>query len=195
MARKTVDVALIIPDASPVLTLARIDRLDLLARFGVPILIVDQVYFEVTKPEHDPNGKIKEALQRMHNQVRIIETATGTGYQVRRAKDPTVRSRDLGETAVSEYALHLRKSSGPSFIPLVPYEDPDMEDLPVARLKDVHMMNTTAWLFGMYDGGILPEGLELIDKINALRKTPMEPIDVEARTKKLRSTWKRKLTP
>ena len=195
MARKKVDVAVIIPDASPVLTLARIGRLDLLERFGVSIHIVDQVYFEITKPEHDADGTIKETLSRMHNRVRIIETATGTGFQSQRAKNPAVRCRDLGETAVSEYALHLRKTSSASFIPLVLYEDPDMEELPVASLKDVHMMNTTAWLFGMYDAGMLPEGLELIDKINALRKTPMELTDVEARTKKLRSTWRRKLTP
>jgi hypothetical protein len=34
MARKHVDVAVIIPDASPVLTLARIERVDLLGSSG-----------------------------------------------------------------------------------------------------------------------------------------------------------------
>jgi len=37
MARRTVDVAVIIPDASPVLTLARIGRTDLLGSFTVPV--------------------------------------------------------------------------------------------------------------------------------------------------------------
>jgi hypothetical protein len=42
VARRTVDVAVIIPDASPVLTLARIGRLDLFDTFTAPIHIVDQ---------------------------------------------------------------------------------------------------------------------------------------------------------
>ena len=193
--KKIVGVAVILPDASPILTLARIGRLDLLYGFGVPIHIVDQVYWEVTKSAHDPDGVIKAALARLHNRLHIIETSTGVGYKIRSAKDPSIRSRNLGEIAVSEYAVSLRKSNGPNFIPLVLYEDPDMEDLPVAELKEVHMLNTTAWLFGMYEAGVLPEGLQLIDQINALRKTPMEPRDIEARTKKLRSTWKRKLKP
>ncbi len=37
MARRAVDVAVIIPDASPVLTLARIGRTDLLGSFTVPV--------------------------------------------------------------------------------------------------------------------------------------------------------------
>ena len=50
MARRKVDVAVIIPDASPVLTLARIGRLDLLNIFEAPIHIVDQVHYVV--PAH-----------------------------------------------------------------------------------------------------------------------------------------------
>jgi hypothetical protein len=48
MARRTVDVAVIIPDASPVLTLARIGRLDLFETFSTPIHIVDQVHGGMT---------------------------------------------------------------------------------------------------------------------------------------------------
>ena len=57
MARRTVDIAVIIPDAGPVLTLARIERLDLLASFTVPVRIVDQVHYEIAKPENDPKGE------------------------------------------------------------------------------------------------------------------------------------------
>jgi hypothetical protein len=49
MARKVVDVSVVIPDASPVLTLARIGRIDLLSSFTVPIRIVDQVHYEITR--------------------------------------------------------------------------------------------------------------------------------------------------
>jgi hypothetical protein len=51
VARRIGDVAVIIPDASPVLTLARIERVDLLGSFSVPVRIVDQVHYEITKPD------------------------------------------------------------------------------------------------------------------------------------------------
>jgi hypothetical protein len=63
VARKPVDVAVIIPDASPVLTLARIGRVDLLASFTVPIKIVDQVHYEITKPENDHRGGVEPVAQ------------------------------------------------------------------------------------------------------------------------------------
>ena len=50
MARRSVDVAVILPDASPVITLARLGRLDLFETFIAPIRIVDQVEYEITKP-------------------------------------------------------------------------------------------------------------------------------------------------
>lgn len=58
MSRAIVDVAVIIPDASPVLTLARVGRVDLLGHFTTPIKIVDQVHYEITKPQNDPTGEV-----------------------------------------------------------------------------------------------------------------------------------------
>ena len=189
---KTVDAAVVISDASPIMTLQRIGRLDLLTMFSVPIHIVDQVHWEVTKPENDPTGAIKATLLRLGNQVLIVETLTGLGFQAKRAKDPSTPSRNAGELAVNEYAITLVRSGGPKFVPLVFYEDPDVEDLPVARLKNVHMLNTVAYLIALHGAGLVPEGLELVERINALRKTPMHPIDRPGRTKKIRSSWIRR---
>src|SRR4051795_1122841 len=74
MTRKIVDVAVIIPDASPVLTLARIDRPDLFDFFSAPIEIVDQVHYEITKAANDSDGKIAAWLKRMGNKITIVET-------------------------------------------------------------------------------------------------------------------------
>jgi hypothetical protein len=192
MTRKTVDVAVIIPDASPVLTLARIGRVDLLGSFTVPIKIVDQVHFEITKPQNDPKGDVTAALQRLHNQIEIVETNVGVGYQTRHAKNPQEPSGNLGEIAVDEYATRLAHTTGPSFVPLVLFEDPDVMELRIARLKDVHLLNTTAWLMTLHREGLLPEALELIEKINSTRKTPMVPYEKVGLTKKVRSTWLRR---
>jgi hypothetical protein len=192
MARKSIDVAVIIPDASPVLTLARVGRLDLLGTFAVPVRIVDQVHYEITKPENDPKGEVAAGLQRLHNQIEIVETNVGVGFTTRRARDPQTPSGGLGEIAVDEYATALAHSTGPNFVPLVLFEDPDVLDLRVARLKGVHLLNTTAWLLTLHREGLLPEGLDLVEQINALRKTPMVPFEKVGLTRRVRSTWLRR---
>jgi hypothetical protein len=192
MTRKAVDVAVIIPDASPVLTLARIGRIDLLSSFTVPIKIVDQVYYEITKPQNDPKGEVATALKQLHNQIDIVETNVGVGYQTRRARNPQVPSANLGEIAVDEYATSLARTTGPSFVPLVLFEDPDIMELRIARLKDVHLLNTTGWLMTLHREGLLPEALELVEKINATRKTPLVPFEKVGLTRRVRSTWLRR---
>jgi hypothetical protein len=111
MTRKIIDVAIIIPDASPVLTLARIGRIDLLGSFAAPIKIVDQVHYEITKPDNDPYGEVAAALRTLHNQIEIIETNVGVGYQIRRTRDPRSPSGNLGEIAVDEYATSLARTT------------------------------------------------------------------------------------
>ena len=191
--KSVVDVAVIVADSSPIMTLNRIGRLDVLGLFNIPIHIVDQVFWEVTKPENDPTGAIAAGLHRLGNQINIIETFVGLGFQTKRARDPSTPSGNLGELAVNEYAMTLSNTSGPRFVPLVFYEDPDVERLPVASLNRAHMLNTTAYLIALADAKILPEGRTLVDRINALRKTPMIPIDQPARRRKFRTTWIRKV--
>jgi hypothetical protein len=192
MAGKAVDVAVIIPDASPVLTLVRIGRIDLLSSFTVRIKIVDQVFYEITKTQNDPEGEVAAALKQLHNQIDIVETNVGVGYQTRRARNPQEPSANLGEIAVDEYATSLARMTGPTFVPLVLFEDPDIMELRIARLKNVHLLNTTGWLMTLHREGLLPEALELVEKINATRKTPLVPFERVGLTRKVRSTWLRR---
>jgi hypothetical protein len=192
MSRKPVDVAVIIPDASPVLTLARIGRIDLLGSFSVPVQIVDQVHYEVTKPENDPNGEVTAGLKRLHNRIQIIETNVGVGYQTRRLRNPLTPSGNLGEIAVDEYATTLAATSGPNFVPLVLFEEPDIMNLRIARLKGVHLLNTTAWLLTLHREGLVPDALDLVERINSTRKTAMIPFEKVGLTGKVRSTWLRR---
>ena len=192
MARRTVDVAVIIPDASPVLTLARVGRTDLLGSFTVPVRIVDQVHYEITKSENDPKGEVAAALARLHNRIEIVETNVGVGFRTRRARDPGTPSADLGEIAVDEYATSLARHTGPAFVPLVLFEDPDVMQLRIARLRGVHLLNTAAWLLTLHREGLLPEGLELLEQINTSRATAMVPFEKVGLTKRVRSSWLRR---
>ncbi len=192
--RKLVDVALIIPDASPLLTLARIKRLDILERFEVPIHIVDQFHYEITKQENDPEGQVRNYLRLQANRVSIIDTTVGAGYQARKAKNPGVSGKDLGELAVEEYARALARTTGPSFVPLVLFEDPDVLGLTIANMKGVHLLNTTGFLRVLYEENELPEGQDLIERISRSRKSPLLEFEKPARTKRIRSQWLRKTT-
>jgi hypothetical protein len=77
-------------------------------------------------------------------------------------------------------------------VPLVRFEDPDVMNLRIARLKDVHLLNTTALLLTLYREALLPEGLELVERINSKRKTPMVPFEKVGLTEKVRSSWLRR---
>jgi hypothetical protein len=87
----------------------------------------------------------------------------GVGFKTLRARNPDTPSSNLGEEAVSEYARRLAKTSGPNFVPLVLFEDPDVLSLPVALLANVHLLNTTGWLEVMHKEGIVPDAKEVID--------------------------------
>ena len=67
------------------LTLARVDRLDLLTVFNLPIKIVDQVHYEITKPQNDAHRRVAAFLQRYGNHIEIIETVVGVGFKTLRA--------------------------------------------------------------------------------------------------------------
>jgi hypothetical protein len=125
-------------------------------------------------------------------EIQLIETNVGAGDRARLARNPQEPSANLGEIAVDEYATLLARTTGPSFVHLVLFEDPDVLELRIARLKDVHLLNTTAWLLTLHREGLLPEALELIESINSTRKTPMIPFEKVGLTKKIRSTWLRR---
>ena len=96
MARKRKIDVVVIPDASPVLSLARLGRLDLLTTFNVPIRIVDQVHYEITKPENDTDSLVTDYLQRQGNCIEIVETTVGLGFKVRRDRGEQPKSSNLG---------------------------------------------------------------------------------------------------
>jgi hypothetical protein len=190
--KKFVDVVVIIPDASPVLTLARIGRVDLLGSFSIPIHIVDQVHYEITKKANDPDGQIAAALHRLQNQIVIVPTVTGAGFKALRATNPEYPSKNLGEQAVDEYARSIARPQSPIFVPLVLFEDPDVLKLQLARTKGVHLLNTTGWLETLGDEGLLTDAKQLVAQIDALRKTAMIPFERGVRTRKVKSSWLRR---
>jgi hypothetical protein len=189
MARRTVDVAIIIPDASPVLTLARIGRLDLFETITAPIHMVDQVRYEITRPANDAKGEVRAWLERMGNRIVIEETLVGLGFRTKIEGGETPSGANLGEIAVDEYATRLALHGSPTFVPLVLFEDPDLLETRIARLPRVHLLNTAAWIRALTDDEIIADGPVLLEAINAQRKSPLKPLERPRQTTRVRSRW------
>ncbi len=192
MARRIVDVAVIIPDASPVLTLARVGRLDLFETFVAPIQIVDQVYYEISKAANDPDGKVAAWLAHRGDAITVIETMVGLGFRTRLMRGEVPKGGNLGEIAVDEYATQLARAASRTFVPLVLFEDPDVLETRIARLPRVHLLNTAAWIRALALEGVIPDGLAILAAINAQRSSPMLPMERVGRTRHVQSNWIRR---
>jgi len=195
MARRNVPVSLIIPDASPLLSLGRAGHLDVLNVFIIPVHIVDVVAEEAKRPVNDTNGAVRAWLDGAPNNVAIVETNVGLGLQQRRARGEHPPTGNLGEIAVDEYATSLALQGDPANIPLVLFEDPDVLELRVARLAHVHLINTAALLTNLQALGVIDNADDIINEINGLRKTPMKPIEKPARSARMQSSLRRAVKP
>ena len=171
------------------LTLARIGRLDLFDTFTAPIHIVDQVRYEITREANDPKGEVKAWLQQMSNRVIIEETLVGLGFQTKVECGETPSIANLGEIAVDEYATSLAWRGSPTFVPLVPFEDPDVLEARIARLPRVHLLNTAAWIRALADEEIISNGPAVLEAINGQPNSPLRPLERPGQTARVRSRW------
>lgn len=96
MIRRNVPITLVVPDASPLLSLGRIGRLDIFSAFVVPIHIVDVVAEEAVRPQNDVNGAVRAWLDKRPNNISIIETNVGLGLRHRRERGETPQTGNLG---------------------------------------------------------------------------------------------------
>lgn len=187
--RKTVAITLVIPDASPLLTLGRVRRLDVLSYFKVPIHIVDVVAEEAQRPPNDLNGAVRAWFAERSNLLTTVETTVGLGLAARRARGETPSTRDFGELAVEDYATSLPYQGEGKTLPLVLFEDPDVLESRLRKAPNVHLLNTAALLLGLKELGLMSDAVDVLAAINEERRSPMLPFEEPARTRKIQSTF------
>ena len=94
---------LLVTDASPLITLAAAEALECLTMPGLPVVIPDMVYFEVTEDLSKTGAdEIVQWARRHHGQVEIAPTSVFSEFQVVRAADPRARSKGRGEQSALE---------------------------------------------------------------------------------------------
>lgn len=127
------------------------------------------------RPLNDVTGNVRKWFNAVPNNIEIVDTTVGLGLKARRERGEDPPTGQLGEIAVDEHATALARQGDPSMIPLVLFEDPDVLELRIARLKNAHLLNTAAMLIGLADAGIDLEARQIL--------TPMRPVDRPASTK------------
>jgi hypothetical protein len=117
---------LIVTDASPLITLAAADALECLTMPGLPVIIPDMVYMEVTRDLARLGAAGVVAWARAHHgHVVIAPTEVFAEFQAVLTVQPQVRSQGRGEQAALE-VLAAQVAADPELHALLLFEDNDV---------------------------------------------------------------------
>jgi hypothetical protein len=122
-------VIIVVPDAGPLISLARAERLDLLTALGLPVYIMDQVRWEATHNREKPDAvAIAKFIETNSGMVHIETTETGENARVaREAGRIGKRQASLGEAAISEFLTDF-EARFEDVSPLLIYEVPILKE-------------------------------------------------------------------
>ncbi|RKZ82755.1 MAG: hypothetical protein DRR19_20155 [Candidatus Parabeggiatoa sp. nov. 1] len=171
-------VALVIPDAGPLISLGKAQSLEILLKLDLPIYIVDQVYFEVTRePSFEDAKIIRQFAQSYPDRVNIVETQVGNLARMEREINPSAPQRQLGEAAITDFLSNqLDKIVEPLDPVLLLFEDSDLTRMNVVLRQNVHLLSTKALLIGMERLGVIASEAAIWEAIIASGRTPSDEI-------------------
>lgn len=93
---------------------------------GVPVLVPDMVYAEITRDMARLGAdEVVDWLRANREQVHIVATAVYAEFETLRAANPQIRSRDRGEQAAVE-VLDYEITRDPTLQALLLFEDSDI---------------------------------------------------------------------
>lgn len=185
-------IKVLIPDSGPLISLAKINRLDILDRFKCPILITDVVEIEVTNgPDDLPDIPIlKEWIKQGGNKLQTVDTTYGQllkqnmellkliPEESRQGIPRHIKTKNSGELSIREFADELRKTMSSEDTALVLFEDNDVRN--VSFGSHVHLMSHWSLALSLEKMGIIPSADDLFDQMEkAGRTAPRNPFDRE----------------
>lgn len=167
-------VVLLIPDAGPLISLSRADRLDLLLALKLPVVVVDQVMFEVTRDrQHEDARRIIAFMQLHSSAVHEFQTAVGEAAAGRRTAGEMGRQKGQGEAAVAELLARLDEAiEAPDDPVLLLYEDSDVSTKRFVLPGNVHLISTKAFLVGLERRGIIASADKVWSAIEGAGRSP-----------------------
>ena len=174
--------ALIIPDAGPLISLGKADRLEVLLKPGLPLYIVDQVLYEATRdPRHVDARRIAAFVRSNNPAVRTFETEVGRAAAARRAAGETGRQRGQGEAALAEFLARLDEGlDHADDRALLLFEDSDIRTGVFLTGANVDLVSTRALLRWLERRRLIRSAEEIWQAIEAAGREP-SAADVDTR--------------
>lgn len=195
-------VVLLIVDAGPINSLWVAGRLDLIEKLGLPVVIIDEVFAELTgDPDHYQKDRDVKNFIETAEFISIEQTYVGQMVASDRLAGKKVKS-NMGEVAITEFLTDEDTGSGLNKYvqkgdsTLLLFEDSGIPDMKIIRqTSNVHLISTVALLRGMEELHIIESADDIIKKMThpedtqkarKLKDLP-DGIDIPARTG---STWR-----
>lgn len=137
--------AIVVPDSSPLITLAMANALDLLLKPGLPILVPDGVHWEVARDTSLSGAlAIIDWMKRNPQQVRIRPTQEFANAQTLIAAGAK-RVKDLGERCAGEI-VDDETDQDPNARAILLYKDSDVTLLKIVNADRVDTLTTAEFL-------------------------------------------------
>ncbi|HEX3440061.1 MAG TPA: hypothetical protein VHT93_06925 [Pseudolabrys sp.] len=157
---------LVIPDAGPINSLWVANSLNLLLALKMPIIIIDEVYAELTsEPERYQKAHDVKAFVEGHADVfKIEKTTVGHLAAQARARGETLTDEGLGEAAIAEFFKKgIEKYARADEPVLLLFEDSDIRTVRFVRKPaNMHLLTTIAMLRGLEEKKVIKSADEII---------------------------------
>jgi hypothetical protein len=171
---------LAVPDSGPLISLAKIDKLELLLKLDMPIFVMDEVYNEIVgNQEYDPNWKIGEFLT-LH--AKLEPTNAG-----KRALALRKNGKSAGKYCADEAILEFLRDRVEKFADMAGNVLLLFEDHKMRRAfqflfpANIFFLSTAGFLRGLQERRIIENAGALIDQLTLLPywTTMYTELDVE----------------
>lgn len=157
------DVVLIVPDASPLITLAAASELDVLLKPGAQVIIPDGVHLETVRDQDKLGSQdIVDWLKRHAEEVRIAPTQEFAEAMllIRAGKK---RVRNLGERCAQEIVNDRIQGPDGGRAVLI-YEDSDVNTLSILRPERVGVLTTAEFLDALQAARLIQSADVILDR-------------------------------
>lgn len=163
-------IALIVTDASPLITLAVAGALDTLTLLGARVVIPDMVRFEVVRHAAKPGAQeLLDWLDINRDTVEIGDTEEFAEFSALLALNPALRTRNRGEMAAAE--ILARELAAGIDAGLLLFEDSDVRKANfLVRIPDrVLILSTSTFLHGLQRRHLISDAELILDRAAAVR--------------------------
>ena len=163
--------ALIVPDSSPLITLAAADALDVLLKPGLPVLVPDGVYWEVTRfTSLQGASEVVDWMARSEGQVFLRATQEFLNQQTLIAAGAK-RVRNLGENCAREI-VDRESDKDANARSILVYEDSDVTLLKIVNAKRVDTLTTADFLAELEHAHLIQSADKILDDAVAAGRRP-----------------------